>query len=276
VKGNILDYDKLLKILKNVDIISHHAAQLKITESQVNPILDLKINVEGTLNIFKAAIKNEVLRVIFASSACVYGQPIFLPQTENHPTNPNWVYGVSKLACEKYATVFQQSNNLRITCLRYAIVFGPKEWFRRVLPIFIKNAVDNKPLIIFNKCNTFRDFIYVNDVVEFHNICISNDKTIGEIYNVGGGKHYFIKDLAQIVIKTTKSKSQIIYEKVTPGGHSSLITGKRRNINDLLGMYLDISKAKKLNWQPKYSLEFGIKETMNWYKNNRKRWETIL
>jgi len=147
IHGDILDYKKLEKVTQNIDIISHQAAQLEITKCMDNPIEDLKINTEGSLNVFNAAVKNDVKKIIYASSACIYGQAEYLPEDENHPHNPNWPYGVSKLAVEKYADIYHENYGISTNGLRYSIIYGPKEWYGRVLTVFLKRALENKPLL---------------------------------------------------------------------------------------------------------------------------------
>ncbi|MCQ5337750.1 MAG: SDR family NAD(P)-dependent oxidoreductase, partial [Candidatus Methanomethylicia archaeon] len=102
VNGDVLDYDLLLKCMKNVDIVSHQAAQLEIGSAINNPLLDAKTNIEGTLNVLEAARRVGVKKIIYASSAGVYGEAIKIPQDEEHPKRPQWPYGVSKYAGELY------------------------------------------------------------------------------------------------------------------------------------------------------------------------------
>ena len=164
VKGDINDFKSLNKVVKEVDIVSHQAAQLEIGKCLDDPVYDLMTNTGGTLNVLKSAVENNVSKIINASSACVYGQAVQRPQPESHPKNPNWAYGVSKLAAEKYCDIFSNNHDIPIISLRYGIVYGEREWFGRVLPIFIKRFIQGKPLIVFGKGEQIRDFVYVKDV----------------------------------------------------------------------------------------------------------------
>jgi UDP-glucose 4-epimerase len=130
IRGDILDYSLLEKVMKGIDFVSHHAAQLEIFKALSDPVDDLRTNTIGTLNVLKAAQKAGVKKIVYASSACVYGQPQYTPQDENHPTNPNWAYGISKLAAEKYCQIFMQDVGIPVVSLRYGIVYGPCEWYR--------------------------------------------------------------------------------------------------------------------------------------------------
>lgn len=263
--------------MKNADFVSHHAAQLEIFRSAKDPFADLEINTLGTINVLMAARENNVKKIINASSACVYGQPKEKLQDENHPTNPNWEYGISKLAAEKYCKLFTQSSNIPVISLRYGIVYGPREWYRRVLTIFIKRAIESKDLVVFDKGNQYRDFIFVDDVVKLNNLCLESKNADGEILNAGTGRATTVRKLAQIVSEAVNSdKIKIISENVAEGTESKLVGGKRRNFNDLLGMCLESAKAYKiLGWKAKTSLLSGILQELNWAKKNLQYWQKI-
>ncbi len=277
VKGDILDYPKIEKVMKGVDFVSHHAAQLEIFKAESDPLFDLRINTIGTLNILKSAKYNRIRKIINASSACVYGQPISKIQDENHPTNPNWSYGVSKLTAEKYCQIFSKESGIPVTSLRYAIVYGEREWFRRVLTIFLKRAINKQDLIIFGNGNQYRDFVYVKDVVRLHNLCIENKSAENEVFNVGQGKPTTIKKLARIVRKISGINNlRIKYEDVKEGESSILVQGKKRNPQDLKGMCLSSRKAYKiLHWKAQTSLVEGITKEFRWAKVNLNRWDKI-
>ena len=142
VRGDILDYVMLSKKMREIDIVSHHAAELEVFTGIENTIHDLKTNTEGTLNVLNAAFKNDIQKIIYASSGGVYGQAQFTPQHENHPLNPHWPYGVSKLAGEKYCLQYYLLYGLPTISLRYGIVYGPREWYGRVLTLFIKRVYE--------------------------------------------------------------------------------------------------------------------------------------
>lgn len=277
IKGDILDFPLLKKSMKNADFVSHHAAQLEIFRSTKDPFADLEINTLGTINVLRAAQENKVRKVINASSACVYGQPHAKVQDENHPTNPNWAYGISKLAAEKYCQISESSSGIPVTSLRYGIVYGPREWYRRVLTIFIKRAIEKKDLIIFGRGSQYRDFVYVGDVVRIHNLCLEYGTSDGQAINVGTGKPTTVRQLARLVITAVSpEKLKIISEKVAEGGESKIVEGKKRNVNDLIGMCLDSGKAHRLlGWQAKTDLSFGILQELNWARKNPQYWQKI-
>lgn len=274
IKGDILDRNALKKACKGVDIISHHAAQLEIFRCMENPIIDLKTNTIGTLNVLNIAKENKLEKVINASSVSVYGQAIRLPQDENHPTNPNWAYGVSKLAAEKYCQIFNEQYGIPIISLRYGQVYGVREWFGRALTVFIKRILDGEPIVIFGKGRQMRDYIYVSDVVNCHNICLINDSIKDGVFNVGSGRAMTIVKIAQIVKRVLGDKNKIIYEQTKQGKVSRLVPYRKRIPCELEKMYMSIEKAKKiLNWEPVISLEEGIRRQVDWLKKNPSAWK---
>lgn len=276
IEGDILDFKKLSYSMKGVDIVSHHAAQLEIFVGIDDPEKDLSINTGGTLNVLKAAKNNEVEKVINASSACIYGQTD-QAKKENEPAEPNWAYGVSKMAAEKYANIYSKYKNLKVTNLRYGIVYGEHEWYRRVLPIFIKKVIEGKNPVVFGNGGQIRDFIYVGDVVELHNKCINTNAADGESLNVGTGLPTTIVELAETACKLVNEDLNVIYEDLKEGEFSSLVEGKKRNIDELGVMLLNIDKAKNiLGWEPKTSLIEGMKKEYDWAKDHLDRWDKIF
>lgn len=277
IKGDISDAECLTKAMRGAKLVSHHAAQLEIIKAESDPFFDLRTNTLGTLNVLKAAKQNKVSQIINISSACVYGEPQYTPQDETHPTNPNWAYGVSKLAAEKYCRIFMESSGIPVVSLRYAIVYGPREWFRRVLTIFIKRLYEGKDLVVFFDGKYYRDYIYVKDAVDLHNRCILNPKTYGQILNVGTGQKTSIIQLAKTAKENVQGrKVKIIFENVAQGKESNLVKGKIRNPADLTGMCLDRAKAKRLTgWIPLVTLAEGIKEEIDWFGANPQNWGKI-
>jgi len=274
MRGDILDFDTLCDVMRKVDVVSHQAAQLEIFRALDDPFVDLRTNVLGTLNVLRAAKKCNVQKVINASSACVYGQAKYTPQDEYHPLRPQWPYGVSKLSAEKYCTMYYEFYGLPITNLRYGIVYGPREWFGRVLTIFIKRVFANTAPVVFGDGLQERDFIFVSDVAEFHNLCVQEEETNGETYNVGTSRSTRIKDLAEIVIGAFGKPMNPLFENPEEGSYSKIVSYRRRIPGELLKMVLDNKKAEKeTGWKPLVNLKEGVATEVEWFSSNSHNWE---
>lgn len=276
IKGDILNLSDLRKALKGIDIVSHQAAQLEITRAIEDPIEDLTTNTIGTLNLFRVCNEKNINRILMASSAGVYGQAVRVPQKEDsHPTDPNWAYGVSKLANEKYAMIMKDLYGLKITNFRYAIVYGPREWYGRVLTIFLKRALENEPIVIFGDGNQIRDFVFVEDLVAMHNMSIKNDNAMDQIFNISTSKGTSINDLAKNILKVSGKEIKIIHENVKEGEKSKYFDRKRLPM-ELKVLTQSNAKANKLiGWSPKVKLEDGLRKEWEWLNENKHRWKKM-
>jgi UDP-glucose 4-epimerase len=275
VEGDILDRDKLDRATANCDFISHQAAQLEIIRATDDPFSDLQINTIGTLNVLLAAEKNGVQKVINASSACIYGQTN-KPTSEDFLPAPNWTYGVSKLAAERYAGIFHSAGRVPTVSLRYSIVYGEREWYRRAVTLFIKRVIQDLPPVVFGAGSQIRDFLHVSDVVRLHRNCLETEAADGMALNVGSGKATTIAELAGAVIQAGSKELSIEFEDVKEGQHSARMPDKRRNNSDLGMMHLDCARARSLlNWQPKILLEEGLSLEIKWAEQNLQRWDKV-
>ncbi len=229
------------------DVISHQAAQVSVPYSWEDPVEDERRNVEGTLRVVLAARKSKVKRLILASSVAVYGEPQELPVRENHALNPISPYGLSKLAAEKYALLF--SDSLEVVILRYGNVYGPRqesEGEAGVVSIFLSRLNNNKSPIIYGDGNQTRDFVYVEDVAQA-NILAVNVRP--GIYNIGTGHETTVNELANLLISLTNSDLSPLYTQPREG--------------EIYRIFLHIGLAEKdLNWKPRFSLEEGLRRTV--------------
>jgi UDP-glucose 4-epimerase len=276
VEGSILDYDTLLRVTRGQDAISHQAAQLEITRAIDDPVEDLRTNTEGTLNVFRAALDSGVGQVVFASSAGVYGQAVETPQHEDsHPTEPNWAYGVSKLATEKYAAIYRDMHGLNTTALRYGIVYGPREWYGRVLTIFLKRALEGEPLVVFGDGEQIRDFVHVDDVVRMNVLCLEDDAAAGEVFNVASGNGTTINQLARLVAEAVDDEVETIHEDVAEGA-SSRYYERIRLPMELRTLVQSYQKAERLlGWSPTIPLDEGLATELAWLRDHLGRWQRM-
>jgi len=256
VKRSVLD--NLTADIKGCDTVFHFVALLGVDNSDRRPLDTMKVNLEGSVNVFKSALEAGVNKMIFSSSSEVYGEPRELPIREDSVKGPVSTYGVSKLASEIYAKAFNQEKGADIKIVRFFNVYGPGQENNWVVPIFISKALKNEPITVFGNGNQTRCFTFVEDISEGVMKVFDKGKT-GEAYNIGNNQPTTILELAQIVKEVTKSKSEII--KMGFGKETRL---KEREIEYRIP---DISKMKALGWQPKTMIREGIKKILDKMKN---------
>ena len=261
VSGSIMDKELLKKTFKNADYIFHLAAIPSISESIEDPFHTSEINVAGTINILYASLMNDIKKVIFASSAAIYGNMVDVPNKENmipYPTSP---YAIQKLSGEHYCRIFYEIYGLPTTSLRYYNVYGPNQNpysdYAAVIPKFINNVIKNESPIIFGDGNQTRDFIFVQDIVEANLLAAENKASNGKSINIATGKAISIGGLAQEIISTAAKTIRPKYVKARKG-----------DIRHSLG---DVSLAKEiLGFEAKCSLKKGLSETIWWLDNERR------
>ena len=275
IRGDILDQAALTAAMHGCEIVSHQAAQLEIFLSIRRPEDDLRQNTIGTLNVLRAAKESGVRKVINASSACVYGQTTCASRETDDPT-PNWAYGVSKLAAEKYGRIYSQYEQLPVVSLRYGIVYGEREWYRRVLPIFLKRVLGGHAPVVFGAGDQVRDFVYVGDVVRLHRMCMESSAGDGEVFNVGTGRATTIATLASEAGRLRAPAIAPVFEATEEGQFSRLVPEKKRNAAELKTMLLNIDKARAVySWEPEVVLSHGLRREYEWARANPDRWQSI-
>jgi UDP-glucose 4-epimerase len=247
VRADILNLKKL-NSLEKTDLIYHLAAQVVVPYSMENPIEDFETNARGTLNVLEKARKDDA-RLVFASSAAVYGNTTELPTPENYGFNPASCYGLSKVVGEQYCTMYSKQYGLDITILRFANVYGQRG--HGVIPDFLDKLRRNpEKLEIIGTGLQSRDFVHIADVVDALILSAVNEEAIGKTYNIGFGKTMKIIDLAKMILNVLglSDKTVITTTNVPWQG-------------DINTIWFDITKIKKdLNWYPKISLEDNLKE----------------
>lgn len=247
----------IFKLFENVDYVFHLAAKNCITDCQENPLETFDINVNGTINIFDAALKNNVKKVVYAESSAVYEGSKILPSKESDIA-PQSMYAISKITTNLIAKDYFKSKGLITTGLRYFNVYGPRQDYRRTVPpvfsAFIINLLKNKRPTIFGDGSKKRDFIYVDDVNRFHLMCIKNENTNNEIFNIGSGESHSIKFIFENI-------ANILGSDIKP------IFGKNFDFEAQENL-ADIDKAKKIGWSPKVSLQDGLKKSIDYIKEN--------
>lgn len=225
-KGDILDYDHLIESCKGHDVVIHLAAQSDVAESVLHPEATHKINVDGTINVINACKENKISKIIFASSAAVYGSCSILPITEKSETGPISPYGKSKLASETEII----ASGLDHIILRIFNVYGEGQnpSYAGVITRFASRIAEEKPLVIYGDGTQTRDFVSVDDVVESFLCAISSHKN--GTYNIATGQKISVKELAESMIAVSGKKIDIVFEPGKDG--------------DIKNSYADITLAR--------------------------------
>lgn len=251
---DVVDYDQLKPHFEGVDVVFHNAASKK-TVCLKDPRLDLDTNAKGTFNLLELSRDHGVKKFVHASTGSVYGEAQYYPQDEKHVLLPTSYYGVSKLAGERYAMVFNQLYDLDVTILRYFHVFGPKQEsseFGGVVAIFSRKAIAGEPLLIFGDGEQLRSFTYVEDVVSANMLVATHKDTKGEVYNCASGIQVTIKELADKVIGLSGKELEIEYGDWT--------------IGDIKYFKVSNEKLRSLGLEFQTDFDAGLKDTFEWFK----------
>ncbi len=254
--GDIRDPNGVKTAVENCDIVFHLAALIGIPFSYHSPDSYVDTNIKGTLNILQAARQLKTERVFVTSTSEVYGTAQYVPIDENHPYQGQSPYSASKIGADRIAESFYCSFNLPVTIVRPFNTYGPRQSARAVIPTIIIQLNNNFKKIKLGNLSPTRDFVYVKDVINgFIEIAKSN-KTIGEEINIATQSEISIEDLAKEIIKQINPKAEIVCDK-------ERVRPEKSEVERLYGSN---EKIKKLtNWEPKYSLAKGLKETIKWF-----------
>ena len=240
---------------EKIDVVIHQAAQIDVQKSLQDPVYDSKVNINGTVNLLECCRKYNVRKVIYASSAAVYGKPNYLPIDEKHPIQPMSFYGISKFTPKSYLKIYKELYGLDYTILRYSNIYGPRQDSKGeggVIAIFIDKLLNEQIPIIFGDGEQTRDFLYVEDVAEANFQAIF--KGDGEVLNISTNTRISINQLYTELTKILQLDFKPVYREARPG--------------DILHSSLNNKKAiQTLNWQPKYTFSEGLLKTVSYYKS---------
>lgn len=233
--------------------VIHLAAQIDVRESQRNPLFDANVNIVGTLNVLRMCEQHQVQKLVYASSAAVYGNPEYLSIDEKHPLNPESCYGVSKSVPESYIRMFASLHGLKYTILRLANVYGPRQNSHGeagVVSVFLDRIKQGKELVIYGDGEQTRDFVYVEDVAKAFVEAVRMERTgSNEVLNISSSIPTSIHAMIHMIRDIVGQDFQITYADPRPG--------------DILHSYLNNKKAQELlSWKPDHSLYTGLTKTI--------------
>ena len=257
---SITDREAIFEIMQGATYVHHLAALVSVPESIEKPIDCVEINVNGLINVLDAAVKHKVKKIVHSSSAAVYGDNPDSPKDISMMPMPKTPYGITKLDGEYYLKAYHENFGLETISLRYFNVFGPRQdpesQYAAAVPIFVKKAIKEEPIVIYGDGEQTRDFIYVKDVVNANVLAVTSRGPTG-VFNVALGKATTINELARMIIQETGSRSRIIYEKERSG--------------DIKHSQASIEKTRaSLNFNPQFTLLQGLKKTALFLREEEK------
>lgn len=259
INGDIRDFDLLEKIMRDVDVVFHLAAQVHVDRSVIEPKLTYEINVVGTQNILESARMHDVKKIIHASTSEVYGSSEYFPMDEKHPLNAPHPYGASKIAADRLCHAYIQTYGINIAIMRCFNIFGPRQkdiGYGGVISIFTKRVLNNLSPVIYGTGLQTRDYTYIEDTVRAYDLILKYDKPIVDPINFGTGKEITILDLANMIIDICGKKGIVKPVHVEP---------RRGEVQRLIA---DATKAKNiLGWVPKNDFEKGLRKFIQSYKD---------
>jgi UDP-glucose 4-epimerase len=258
-KISVLDSDRFFPLLKDVNYIFHLAC-IQIAASGANPIQDMQVNAQSTLQLLEQVRHNEyplLERIVYTSSCSVYGSTSRLPLGENDATHVLSNYAATKLLGEQYTLIYNRNYNIPVSVVRYSNVYGygqsPRNPYCGVLGKFIHNALTGQPLTVVGDGEQTRDYTFITDAVDATILAAVHPMAYGDVFNVGSGIETSVNKLALLIRDHVKD--------------STVVTAPERDIDNIRRRVVDIEKIhQRLGWVPKVGIQKGIEVTMDWYK----------
>lgn len=255
--GDIRDVDILDNAMKGVDYVFHLSA-MWLLHCKDFPRTAFHVNIEGTFNVLEACVKNKIKKLIYSSSASVYGDAVQVPMTEDHPYNNKNFYGATKIAGEAMCTAFNDRYGLPVIGLRYMNVYGPGQdqtaVYTGVVPIMLNKIDANEGPIINGDGSQAYDFIYVEDVARCNVAALTSDVCFG-FYNVGTGVQTSIRDLCDTILRMKKSQLRVTYKPYSADDARALVKNR-------IGS--PVKARTELGFQYTYDLETGLQKLIDW------------
>ncbi|MGE5363052.1 MAG: NAD-dependent epimerase/dehydratase family protein [Bacteroidota bacterium] len=259
--GDIRDVDILNDAMKGVDYVFHLAA-MWLLHCKDYPRTAFKVNVEGTFNVLEACVKNNVKKLIYSSSASVYGDAVEIPMTEDHPFNNRNFYGATKISCEAMCRAFYDRYGLDYIGLRYMNVYGPGQdqtaAYTGVIPIMLNKIDRNEQPVINGDGSQAYDFIYVEDVARFNVLALKSTHT-DRFYNVGTEIQTSIGQLCSLILELKQSDIKVQYKPYSEDD-------ARRLVKNRIGS--NKKAEEELGFLPKYNLTQGLQRLIKWRSEN--------
>lgn len=258
IEGDIRDAALCRSVLLGADFVFHHAAEVSVPQSIIDPATCIEVNLGGTVNLLEAARETGTLtRFVLASSCAVYGDTPGTEKSETSEVGPLSPYATSKLAGEQLCRNYFQLHGVQTVCLRYFNVYGPDQdpngAYAAVIPRFITAILENEKPIVYGDGEQSRDFVFVGDIVEANHRAAAQGQAAGKVVNIGSGRSV---SLNQILQKLAAETDRILVLDQRPARAGDIRTSRA-----------DITAARNLlDFSPKVSLEDGLARTLHWYQ----------
>lgn len=262
--SDVRDNHSMRYLVQEHDYVFNLAGQTSHLDSMNDPYTDLEINSLAQLSILESCRKyNPAIKIVFASTRQIYGKPEYLPVDEKHLLRPVDVNGVNKMAGERYHILYNNVYGIKACALRLTNTYGPrmrvKDARQTFLGIWIRNLLEEKPMLIFGDGKQLRDFNYVDDVVNAMLTCALSENAWGKIFNLGGPERISLLGLAKMIIEANGGEGEF---KIIPFPTD-------RKLIDIGDYYSDYTLMNQtLGWSPKMSLRDGLNHTLNYYREN--------
>jgi nucleoside-diphosphate-sugar epimerase len=260
VEGSVVDREAVRRAVSGRDYVLHHAALASVPRSMADPLLNHRINVDGTLNLLLAAREARVKRFVLASSSAVYGEGPDDPKRETSAALPQSPYAASKLIGEQYCGQFTACGWVPAVCLRYFNVFGPRQDpasdYAAVIPIFIRRMLDGTAPTIYGDGRQTRDFVYVENVVRANLLAVERDSAVGGVFNIACGTSFTVNDLYDRLARILGFAEPPKREPPRPGDVKLSSAGVER-------------ARERLGFEAAVDYETGLERTANWFRAQR-------
>ncbi|MEK7949038.1 NAD-dependent epimerase/dehydratase family protein [Luteolibacter soli] len=255
IEGSITDREVVAEAVEGVDYVFHLAALVSVPESMAKPAECVDINVHGLLNVLEASAAAGVKKLVFASSAAIYGDNPTVPKLETMLPEPKSPYAITKLDGEYYLDLFNRERGLETAAIRFFNVFGPRQdpkgAYAAAVPIFIEKALKGEDITVHGDGEQTRDFIYVKDIVGALSFAVETPGVTG-VFNAGYGGQMTINDLASKILAAASSTSKVLHGPERAG--------------DVKHSRSSADKLRSAGWQPKHSLDDALPTTLEFFR----------
>ncbi len=263
--GNICDEELVGELMRNVDAVVHFAAETHVDRSIQEAGTFIETDVWGTYVLLEAARRNDIKRFVHISTDEVYGEAGDRPSVEGDDLRPKSPYAASKTGADRLAWSYFATYGFPVTISRCSNNYGPFQYPEKLVPLFVTNALEDKPLPVYGHGKNTRDWIYVDDHCRAIDLMLREDgsKVDGEVFNISSECEKSVLDITDIILKSLGKPKTLIKHVEDRPGH-------------VVRHAVDSTKIKRaLGWEPKFSFEENIEATIEWYRVNESWWRNV-